>query len=346
MPAVRLPYGSTSISIRVDPEDLAWVAPGGLSTDYAGLLPALRSSLRELTRGGSVLLADPTLPPVVKDFLKEVFSGSLRELVSFDLLNQDSKTGYSFQSACLLSCPHPDPLIGFRGLGENLFQFYPELWKEFTARFLEAAGSGRKIDLKPYLNMLCSSISLRLVTLTPLAGGQGVLKESSPIEAYEALVNLQSGFMFSTKKPVEILLISAGGSPFDDSLSRAMCVLPNCLQDAACDRVILAVEGLNGLGLPPDIIAGEDAESKMPLITKYIGFCKSLLKGRTVHVVSAIPGSLLNTMLDCRAHDTLLDAYRASRLFIPKGSKMGIVPCASYTVLRIESPEKGDSIST
>lgn len=290
--------------------------------------------MKELTRSGSVLLADPTLPPVVKDFLKNSFSGSLRELVSFDLSNQDSNTGYFLQSACLLSRPHPDPLIGFRGLGENLFAFYPELWKGFTARFLEATESGGKIDLKPYLSMLCSSIGLRILMLTTSAGGPGVLQVGSPAEAYEALMNLQPRYMFSTQKPIEILLISAGGSPFDESLSRAMCVLPNCLQDAACDRIILVAEGLNGLGLPPDIIAGKDAGSSMPLITKYISLCKNLLNRRTVHVVSAIPGSLLNTVLGCRAYDTLLDAYRASRLFLPKGSKIGIVPHASLTVLR------------
>lgn len=334
MPAVWLPYGSTSISIRVDPEDLAWVASRGLNTDYSGLIPSLKNSLRETAKDGSVLLVDPTLPPA----LKEGLAGNFKELLSFDLLSPASSLEGSFQSACLLSYPHPDPLIGFRGLGENLFLFYPGLWKEFTTGFLEAVESRGKIDLKPYLNTLCNYVELKITMVIPLASGQKILLLESPAEAYEALSNLEPRILFSTQTPVEVLTVSAGGSPFDESLSRAMTVIPNCLQGVECDRVLLVAEGLKGLGLPPDLIAEND-EPNAPLIIKYIGFCRELLNGKNVHVVSAIPESLLRTVLDCRAHDTLLDAYRASRLFLQKGSKTGIVTHASFTVLRFSKFE-------
>lgn len=335
MPAVWLPYGSTSISIRMDPDDLAWVALKGLNTGYAGLLPGLKNNVRELTRHGSVLLVDPTLPPAVKDFLKKNVVENLRELTHFDLLNTGSNTGFPFKSACLLSSPHLDPLIGFRGLGENLFPFHQELWREFAAHFLDASDSGKAVDLKTYLNTLCNNISLRLIMLTPWGSSPQMLSVNSPVEAYEALKNLQPGYLV-TQKPVEILLISAGGEPFDESLIRAMSILPNCLGNSGCGRIILAFQGVNGLGLDP-VLVSRGNELKMPLILKYLKLCRDLLNGKTVHIVSAISEPLLNMVLDCRAHGTLLDAYKASRLFLQKGSKIGVVTHAPFTVLRFEN---------
>ncbi len=332
MPAVWLPYGSTSISIRIDHEDLAWVVSRELVSDYSMLLSSLKNILKESVKGEAALLVDPTLPAV----LKEGIAGSFRELLSFDLLSPVSTMEDSMRSVCLVSCPHPDPLIGFRGLGENLFPFYPELWKEFASGFLEAAESGGKIDLKPYLSELRNNVDLKVILLIPLAGDPKVIS-GNPVEAYEALSILQSSLV-STQTSVQILVASAGGTPFDESLSRAMTIIPNCLQGVDCDRIILAIEGLKGLGLSPDMVA-ENAAPDSPLIAKYIGFCRNLLNGKTVHVVSAIPESLLRTVLDCRAHDTLLDAYRASRLFLAKGSKTGIVTHASFTVLCSETPE-------
>lgn len=331
MPAVWLPYGSTSINVRVDPEDLAWVVSRDLVTDYSGLIPYLKSGLKELTGGEVTLLTDPTFPAP----LREKLAGNTRELSSFDLLSPTSTIEISLQSACLLSCPHPDPLIGFRGLGENLLPFYPGLWKEFTTSFIEAVESGKKIDLKPYLNVLSNNIELKIIIIVPLANDPIVLPLRSPVDAYDALKDIQHRLLVSTQAPVEILIISAGGSPFDETLSRAMSVIPNCLQDAGYERIVLAVEGLKGLGLSPDILVG-DTGSDAPLIVKYIGFCRELLKGKTVHVVSAIPELLLRTVLDCRAHDTLTDAYKASRLFLPRGSKIGVVTNASFTILRLE----------
>ncbi|MBO3840963.1 MAG: hypothetical protein FGF48_00890 [Candidatus Brockarchaeota archaeon] len=332
MPAVWLPYGSTSISIRIDPEDLAWVVSRELVLDYSMLLSSLKNILKDSVKDGAALLLDPTLPAV----LKQGIGGGFRELLSFDLLSPVSTVEDSMRSACLVSCPHPDALIGFRGLGENLFPFYPKLWKEFTSGFLEAAESGGKIDLKPYLSKLCDNLDLKVVTLIPLEGDPKVIS-GSPVEVYEALNSLQPGLV-STQTPVQVLVISAGGNPFDESLSRAMSIIPNCLQGAECDRIILAIEGLKGLGLPPDLVS-DNAEPDSPLIAKYISFCRNLLNGKTVHVVSAIPEPLLRTVLDCRAHDALLDAYRASRLFLAKGSKTGIVTNASFTVLRFETPK-------
>ncbi|MCX8182884.1 MAG: hypothetical protein N3F08_00475 [Crenarchaeota archaeon] len=326
MPAVWLPYGSTSISIRVDIEDLAWVVSRQLVFDYSMLASSLKDILKDSIRGETTLLVDPTLP----NFLKEGIAGSFRELLSFDLLSPVSTMEDSMQSACLVSCPHPDPLIGFRGLGENLFPFYPELWKDFTTEFLEAAESGEKIDLKPYLNELRSNVDLKVIMLIPLASDPKILS-GSPVEAYEALSSLKPSLV-STQTPVQVLVVSAGGNPFDESLSRAISIIPNCLQNVECDRIILAIEGLKGLGLSPDLVADNAAPSS-PLIVKYISFCRNLLNGKTVHVVSAIPESLLRIVLDCRAHDTLLDAYRASRLFLAKGSKTGIVTHASFTIL-------------
>lgn len=339
LPAVWLPYGSTSISIRVDPDDLAWVTLRGLNTDYSGLLPDLKNNVKELTRQGSVLLMDPTLPPLVKDFLKKNIVENLRELTHFDLLNKGSDTGLPFKSACLLSSPHPDPLIGFRGLGENLFPFHQELWRDFANRFLEASDSEETIGLKQYLNMLSSNISLKLIMLTPWANGPKLLSVNNPIEAYEALKSLQPEYL-SSQKPVEILLISAGGEPFDESLIRAMSILPNCLKNAGCDRIILALQGVNGLGLDP-VLVSRGNELKMPLILRYLKLCKSLLNGKTIHIVSAISEPLLNMVLGCRAHDTLLDAYKASRLFLQKGSKIGVVTHASFTILRFENVLNG-----
>jgi len=333
LPAVWLPYGSTSISIRVDPEDLAWVVSRELVTDYSMLLSALKNSLKDMARGEAGLLVDPTLPAV----LKEGLPGRSRELLSFDLLSPVSNMENSIRSACLVSCPHPDPLIGFRGLGENLFPFYPEIWRRFTTGFLEAVDSGDKIDLKQYLNELSSNVDLKVVMLIPLASGPKVLS-LSPVEAYEALNSLQPTFVASTRPPVKILIVSAGGSPFDESFSRAMSIIPNCLQGIECDRVVLAIEGLKGLGLSPDLVA-ENAGPDSPLIVKYTGFCRRLLNGKIVHVVSAIPESLLRILLECRAHDSLVDAYRASRLFLAKDSKTGVVTHASFTILRFESPE-------
>ncbi|MBO3797920.1 MAG: hypothetical protein QXI42_05790 [Thermoproteota archaeon] len=332
MPAVWLPYGSTSISIRVDPEDLAWVVSREPVSDYSVMLSSLKSILKESIGGEAALLLDPTLPSV----LKEGIAGSFRELLSFDLLSPVSTMEASIRSACLVSCPHPDPIIGFRGLGENLFPFYPELWKEFTSVFLEAAESGEKIDLKPYLKKLRDNVDLKVIMLIPLASDRKVVS-GNPVEAYEALSILQPSLV-STQTPVQILVASAGGAPFDESLSRAMSVIPNCLQSVECDRIVFAIEGLKGLGLPPDTLAG-NATPNSPLVAKYIGFCRNLLNGKTVHVVSAIPESLLRTVLDCRAHDTLLDAYRAARLFLAKGSKTGIVTHASFTVLCSKSHE-------
>lgn len=332
LPAVWLPYGSTSISIRVDPDDLAWVTPRGLNTDYSGLLPDLKNNVRDLTRQGSVLLMDPTLPPLVKDFLKKNIVENLKELTHFDLLNTGSNTGLSFKSACLLSSPHPDPLIGFRGLGENLFPFHQELWGEFVNCFLEVSDSEEAIDLKQYLNMLSSDIDLRLIMLAPWGNGPKLLSVNNPVEAYDALKNLQPEYL-STQKPVEILLISAGGEPFDESLIRAMSILPNCLKNTGCDRIILALQGVNGLGLDPVLISRGN-ELKKPLILRYLKLCKSLLSGKTIHIVSAISEPLLNMVLDCRAHDTLLDAYKASKLFLQKNSKIGVVTHASLAILR------------
>lgn len=335
MPAVWLPYGSTSISLRVDPDDLAWVALKNLNTDYSVLLPNLKNSIRELTRQGHVLLMDPTLPPTVKDFLKKNIVENLRELTHFDLLNTSPNTGPPFKSACLISSPHPDPLIGFRGLGESLFQFHQELWREFTTSFLETSGSGKTVELRPYLDRLCNNIDLRLITITPLGSIPQMLSVNSPVEAYDALKSLQPEYL-STQKPVEILLISAGGEPFDDSLIRAMSILPNCLQNTGCDRIIFAFQGVNGLGLDPVLISRGN-ELKMPLILEYLKLCRSLLNGKTIHIVSAIPAPLLNMVLDCRAHDTLLDAYKASRLFLQKASKIGVVTHAPFTILRFEN---------
>lgn len=339
MPAVWLPYGSTSISIRIDPDDLAWVALKNLNTDYSRLLLDLKNNVRELTRQGCVLLMDPTLPHAVKDFLKKNIVENVRELTHFDLLNTDSNTVLQFKSACLLSSPHLDPLIGFRGLGESLFQFHQELWREFKTSFLEASDSGRTIDLKPYLSMLCNDIDLRLITVTPWGSSPQMLSVNSPVEAYEALKNLQPEYL-STQKPVEVLLVSAGGDPFDESLIRAMTVLPNCLQNTGCDRIILALQGVNGLGLDP-VLVSRGNELKMPLILRYLKLCKSLLNGKTVHIVSAISEPLLNMVLDCRAHDTLLDAYKASRLFMQKGSKIGVATHAPFSILRFEKVLNG-----
>lgn len=333
MPAIWLPYGSTSISIRIDPDDLAWVVPREPVSDYSMLVSSLKNTLKDSLSNEAVLLLDPTLPPVFKE---NITVGS-RELLSFDFLNPTSTIPDSVRSACLVSCPHPDPLIGFRGLGENLFPLYPEIWRKFTSGFIEAAETGGKIDLKPFLKELCNNIDLKILILITLASGPRVLSQS-PVEAYETLKSVQAEFATSISTPIQVLVLSAGGSPFDESLSRAMAVIPNCLQGIEFDRIILAIEGSKGLGISPLMVA-EKVTADSPLIVKYIGFCRKLLNGKTVHVVSAIPESLLRTVLDCRAHDTLLDAYKASRLFLPKGSKTGVVTHACFTVLQYESLE-------
>jgi hypothetical protein len=335
LPAVWLPYGSTSISVRVDPDDLAWVVPRGLNTDYSSLLPDLKNSVKELTRQGNFLLMDPTLPPFVKDFLKKNVVENLRELTYFDLFKTDLKKDFTLKYACLLSSPHLDPLIEFRGLGESLFPFNPELWREFTNHFLETSDSGKTVDLKPYLDKLCNDIDLRLIMLAPWGSSPQVLSLNSPVEAYDALKNLQPRCL-STQKSVEILLLSAGGEPFDESLIRALSILPNCLQNNGCDRIILVLQGANGLGLDPVLVSRGD-ELKTPLILKYLKFCRNLLNGKNVHIVSAIPEPLLKTVLDCRAYDALLDAYKASRLFLQKGSKIGVVTHVPFTILRFEN---------
>lgn len=276
---------------------------------------------------------DPTLPIQVKDFLSAGLN--MKELTCFDMLNNDPDENTYAESACLLSYPHFDPLIEFRGLGENLLPFHKTLWKDFKTSLIEASGSWKTVSLKKYLNDLCNYVDLKLILLIPWIEDSGMLLADNPIKAYEALENFRQEFSKISPDPsVELLLISAGGDPFDESLSRALSVFLNCLRQCSCKRVILTAEGSKGLGLDPELILKNNVELEMPLILRYVNLCKNLLKDRTVYVVSAIPESLLKMVLDCRAYETLSDAYRASRLFLPRGSRTGIVTHASLVASR------------
>lgn len=334
MPAVWLPYGSTSISIRIDPDDLAWILPKELEIDYSALLPELRNGIKKLAGNRDVLLIDPTLPSSIREFLKNIVEKAT-ELPYFDLLNH-SNMGFSFKSACLISFPYLDPLIEFRGLGENLFPFHQTLWKDFRTHFLETSGS-EKVDSKPYLDVLHKDVDLKMLMLTPWADSK-MLFANGPLEAYETLKNIGQRFTFSVKDSFEILLISSGGNPFDESLIRAISVLPNCLQDAKCNRVLLTIEGTHGLGLDSTSIKRWNGGPDMPLILKYLELCRKLLNGKVVNVVSALPEPILNMVLDCKSYDSITDAYKASRLFLSKGSKVGVVKSASFTILKFENP--------
>ncbi|MBO3839776.1 MAG: hypothetical protein QXN75_05650 [Thermoproteota archaeon] len=334
MPAVWLPYGSTSISIKIDHEDLAWVFPTRLnigSPNYQELNNVLKTSSRE----GSLLLIDPTLPVQVKVFLRKSISENIMELVCFDMFNKDPSENLSFKSACLLSRPHLDPLIEFRGLGENLLPFYPTLWRDFKTNLLDASKSQGVLSLKNYLNDLEKQVDLKLIMLTPWAE-DSILSTNNLIEAYEILNNFKEFLTAGLNPFVELLLVSAGGEPFDESLSRALSVFPNCLRDCECDRILLIAEGTEGLGLDPELFLKNISELEMPLILQYVALCKSLLKDKTVHFVSATPEPLLKMMIDCKAYETLLDAYKASRLFLPKGSKTGIITHAPFASVRLE----------
>jgi hypothetical protein len=335
LPAVWLPYGSTSISIKIDHEDLAWVFPTRLNT---GLLnpQALNNVLKTLCREGRLLLLDSTLPAQVKGFLRRNVSGNMVELVGFDMLNKDPSENLSLKSACLLSHPHLDPLIGFRGLGENLIPFYPMLWRDFKTNLSDASKSESTFNLKNYLDDLEKQVDIELIMLAPWTGESGILSVNTLVEAYEALDNFKGELTASLSPSVELLLISAGGDPFDESLSRALSIFPNCLRNCDCDRILLVAEGSEGLGLDPELLLKDNSELEMPLILQYITLCKSLLGDKAVHFVSAIPDSLLKIMIDCKAYETLLDAYKASRLFLPKGSKTGVVTHASFASIVLE----------
>jgi hypothetical protein len=333
LPAVWLPYGSTSIGIKVD-EDLAWVFPEGLIRDYVALLPVLNDSLRSVLKDVSIILVDPTLPVRVKDFLKRNFSGNIKELPRFDTLKHGPDESMFFKSACLLSYPHLDQFMEFRGLGESLLPFHQTLWKEFRRELLEALKSNENVNIKSYLKALCNELNLKLIMLTPWAEGSRILSANSPVEAHEILSGFKKRFSPPNLSPrVEVLLVSAGGDPFDESLSRAMSIFPNCLRGCDFNRVVLVFEGSKGLGLDPELFLKSTGEFEIPLVSHYIELCKTLLKDKTVHVVSAIPESILKTIVECRAYDTLSDAYRASRLFLPKDSKTGVVTYASFAIL-------------
>jgi len=336
LPAVWIPYGSTSISIKIDHEDLAWVFPEGLNTVFFNL----NNFLKDLLKEGRLLLMDPTLPVQVKNFLRENTTVNLRELECFDMLISEPDRGLSKGGACLISYPHLDPLIEFRGLGENLFPFYRELWKDFKTGLLEASKSLGTLGLKEYLKELCNHIDLKLIMLAPWTRGFGVLSTNDPVNAYEALENFRKEYSrVIPGSPVEILLMSAGGDPFDESLSRALSIFLNCLRNYSCDRIILVAEGSNGLGLSLELVLKSNDELEMPLVLQYIRLCKNLLNNKAVYFVSAIPESLLKMMLNCKAYETLLDAYKASRLFLPRGSKVGVVTHASLTELILEKKQ-------
>jgi len=329
VPAVWLPYGSTSISIKIDHEDLAWVLPRNISIDLPNI-QELNSFLKSFPVRRKLFLIDPSLPSGVKDFLTRNNVSGLRELVYFDMLFKEPEETMPVESACLLSYPYFDPVIGFRGLGENLIPFYPTLWKDFKSNVFEAFRSGRKVDLKSYLKDLCNNIDLELVVLAPWVEGSKILLKNNPLEAYEAIESFKKGLTENIDSRVEILIVSAGGDPFDESFSRALTIFSSSFRDYSCNRLILVAEGSIGLGLDPELLLGNNSESEMPIIMKYIDFCKSLIKNSNVYVVSAIPESLLKIMIDAKAYDTLLEAYKASRLFLPKGSKTGVITHAPF----------------
>jgi len=282
------------------------------------------------------LLLDSTLPVQVKGFLRRNISGNMMELVGFDTLNKDPGENLSLKSACLLSHPHLDPLIGFRGLGENLLPFYPMLWRDFKTSLSDASKSQSMLNLRNYLNDLEKQVDIKIVMLTPWAEESGILSANTLVEAYEVLNNFKRGLTASLSPSVELLLVSAGGDPFDESLSRALSVFPNCLRNCDCDRILLVAEGSEGLGLDPELLLKDNSELETPLILQYITLCKSLLRDKAVHFVSAIPDSLLKMMIGCKAYETLLDAYKASRLFLTKGSKTGVVTHASFASIVLE----------
>lgn len=342
MPAIWLPYGSTSISIKIDHEDLAWIIPNRLDNNLFNP-QTLTGLLKSISKEKRVLLMDSTLPNNIKGFLRKNFPENLKELFCFDMLYSDPVDALSVESAFLLSYPHLDPLIEFRGLGENLMPFNSKLWRDFKTDVSEASKSGRIVNIRDYLKDIDSIIDIKLVMFAPWSEDSHVLLVDSPLEAYESMILFKHGLL--SKAPnskAELLMISAGGDPFDESLSRALCVFPNCLQGCDCDRIVLIAEGSMGLGLDPELVLNynRNIELEMPLILKYISLCRSLLRDKSVHVVSAIPEPLLKTILDSKAYDTLFDAYKASRLFLPRGSRTGVVTNASLTVLGLEKGSK------
>lgn len=344
MPAVWLPYGSTSISIKIDHEDLAWVFPNVLNNNLFNL-QMLNSILKSILREKRLLLMDPTLPNNVKGFFRKNLSENLKELSCFDMLNSNPVDVSSVESALLLSYPHLDPLIEFRGLGENLIPFNSKLWRDFKTDVVEASKSGDIVNIRDYLEDINSLIDLKLIMFAPWSENSHVLIVDNPVEAYEAMKLFKKGLLSKIpNSKAELLMISAGGDPFDESLSRALCVFPNCLQGCDCDRIVLIAEGSMGLGLDPELVLSYNRkiELETPLILRYIDLCRGLLREKLVHTVSAIPDPLLKMILDSKAYDTLFDAYKASRLFLPKGSKTGIVTNASLTILEpVKEPNTG-----
>ncbi|MEM3712568.1 MAG: hypothetical protein QXR97_03415 [Thermoproteota archaeon] len=334
MPAVWLPYGSTSVSIKIDHEDLAWVFPRDFKNNLFNP-QILNSVLKTISREKRMLLIDSSLPAKVKDFFRGNFHGNMKELPCFDMLDSSPTGTLSIESAYLLSYPHLDLLIEFKGLGENLIPFHSTLWRDFKTDVLEASKSGEIVNLKNYLKDINSLIDLKLIMLAPWAEDPCILLEDNPLGAYEAIASFKQGLLSKAPdSPVELLIISAGGDPFDESLSRALSVFPNFLQGCVCERILLIAEGSMGLGLDTELVLNYNSELEAPLILRYISLCRRFLEGKSVHIVSAIPEPLINMMLDSKAYDTLSDAYKASRLFLPKSSKTGVVTHASFATVR------------
>ncbi|MGQ9478852.1 MAG: hypothetical protein ACUVQ0_02375 [Thermoproteota archaeon] len=329
MPAVWLPYGSTSVSIRVESEDLAWILPERPNTHQESVME-LRNIVKEAKSQESSLILDPTLPLDVLRLLEKIVpQEELRYLPSFDLVPRSGSLEGFFGAAYLFTCPHVDPLLGFRGVGESLIPFFKIIWEDFS----ELIG-GKEVDLKKYLNKLSESVDIRVVMFMPWPN-TGIMVANNPVEAYEKIKWFQQNYEFEMD-PVEILILSTGGKPFDESLARALCTLPNCLKNFSGGKVVLSVEAEKGVGIDPDLVFSENHSQKSPPIMSYISLCKRLLKDKTVYVVSAVPETLLNMLIPCKSYDTLLDAYKASRLFLPKGSKVGIVTHTPFISLKIK----------
>jgi nickel-dependent lactate racemase len=237
-----------------------------------------------------------------------------------------------------------DPLIGFAGAHSAVIPGLVSVKtiQEYRKIYFDSNVSPGRIELNPIKEDVFEALSktsidfaLNLVTNSEgqIIAAHGGRYEESWGKAINSLADFRE---FSTEGGADVVITSAGGTPYDQSLYQATWALINASKVAKKNgTIILLAECVSGLGAEAFVQlarVSESSELKRRFMygAEALDFLKQIQKKNRIILVSALPNYLVES-IGMEVARTANEAYKKA-IQSRRGKKTVVIPHGCQTI--------------
>lgn len=238
-----------------------------------------------------------------------------------------------------------DPLTGYAGAHSAVIPGLASTntIKEYRKTYLDSEVSPGRIELNPikedvFEALRKTSIDFTLNLVTNHEGRIIAVHSGGFEESWGKAINsLANSREVSTERGVDVVIVSAGGSPYDQSLYQATWALINASKVVKRNgTIVLLAQCISGLGAEAytqlaRVTERSEIKRRYMYGAEALALLKQVQRNNRVTLVSALPNYLIEA-LDMDVARTANDAYKKA-IESRRGRKTLVIPYGSQSIL-------------